>query len=160
MIPNPVAPSISAVPVVPPIESAPRLAFSYAASSDSRRRPFRRSRGRPAEWVDHHAASSRIDDGTTPPPPVDGGTVVVVDYDDRDMGVFNARLFASSDCWGRRPLLVRGGFDPYPLLGHNSRLGGEDSDLDGESSTSSSFAPWPSWEEVVDIASDVDSESR
>ena len=53
-------------------------------------------------------------------------------------GGFSARAFASSDCWGRRPLLIRGAFDPYPLLGR----------------------AWPSWEEVVEIAGDVDSESR
>ncbi|KAL7555028.1 hypothetical protein ACHAWF_018609 [Thalassiosira exigua] len=64
-------------------------------------------------------------------------------------GDFDASSFAASGCWGRRPLLVRGAFDPSSLL--------DDSDGGGEGEEA---PPWPSWEDVVDVATDEDSESR
>ncbi|KAL3779767.1 hypothetical protein ACHAW5_010765 [Stephanodiscus triporus] len=39
-------------------------------------------------------------------------------------GGFSARAFASSDCWGRRPLLIRGAFDPHPSWGRVAVGGG------------------------------------
>lgn len=63
---------------------------------------------------------------------------------------FNAHRFASSNCWGRRPFLMRGAFDPNLLLDNC------DDDIDGEEEAK----PWPSWEEVVEIAADDDAESR
>ena len=66
---------------------------------------------------------------------------------------FNAKVFASSNCWGRRPFLLRRAFDPNLLL---DRCSGENDD-DGSEET---IFAWPSWEEVVEIASDDDSESR
>lgn len=65
---------------------------------------------------------------------------------------FNANAFASSNCWGRRPFLMRNAFDPHLLLDDV----GQNHDERGEEAT---FA-WPSWEEVVEIAADEDSESR
>ena len=59
---------------------------------------------------------------------------------------FNVKEFASSNCWGRRPFLMRGAFNPSDLL-----LMDDNDDNAGQ---------WPTWEEVVDIASDEDSESR
>ena len=76
-------------------------------------------------------------------------------------GRFSARTFASSDCWGRRPLLVRGAFDPDLLSGRRAVVDGEDAGGGGVSAgPATPAAAWPSWEEVVEIASDVDSESR
>lgn len=66
---------------------------------------------------------------------------------------FNAKVFASSNCWGRRPFLLRRAFDPNLLL---DRCSGENDD-DGSEET---IFAWPSWDEVVEIASDDDSESR
>ncbi|KAL3791103.1 hypothetical protein HJC23_012088 [Cyclotella cryptica] len=58
---------------------------------------------------------------------------------------FNGEVFAKSNCWGRRPFLMRGAFDPGLLLDKN--ICGDDNS-------------WPTWDDVVDIASDDDSESR
>ena len=58
---------------------------------------------------------------------------------------FDRETFAKSNCWGRRPFLMRGAFDPEVLL---------------ESQDQKDDTLWPSWEDVVDIASDDDSESR
>ncbi len=62
---------------------------------------------------------------------------------------FNAQSFASSNCWGCRPFIFRGAFDPTLLL-----CPGRD-----EVDTDESHA-WPSWEDVVEIAADDDSEAR
>jgi hypothetical protein len=85
--------------------------------------------------------------------------------EDHGGGGFDARCsFASSNCWGRRPLLVRGAYDADSLLGrdrrHEKGQGEDDVHDHKDELSSSSFASWPTWEEVVDIASDVDSESR
>jgi hypothetical protein len=151
MIPNLVAPpSTSAVFVVPATGSSPsRLPFSHAAPSDNGRLFRRRRHPRPAEWI-NRLAPSRGEGGSTDR--ADGTVVVVVerrDDDDIGRGGFNASLFASLNCWGCRPLLVRGAYDAEYLLGQRR-----------DESSSSSFASWPTWEEVVDIASDVDSDSR
>jgi hypothetical protein len=50
---------------------------------------------------------------------------------------FQAQKFASSNCWGCRPFLFR--------------------DINRDGAT---IYAWPSWEDVVEIAADVDSESR
>ena len=62
---------------------------------------------------------------------------------------FNAQSFASSNCWGRRPFLFRGAFDPTLLL----CPGGDEGDWDASHA-------WPSWEDVVEIAADDDAEAR
>ena len=68
---------------------------------------------------------------------------------------FNVKEFASSNCWGRRPFLMRGAFNPSDLLLM------DDNDDNIEDVDGSMYAGrWPTWEEVVDIASDEDSESR
>jgi hypothetical protein len=56
---------------------------------------------------------------------------------------FNRGIFAKSNCWGRRPFLMRGAFDVDALMQNDN-----------------DDAPWPSWEDVVDIASDEESETR
>ncbi len=62
---------------------------------------------------------------------------------------FNAHVFASSKCWGRRRFLIRGAFDATKLL---------HSDDDEENGFVSS---WPTWVDVVaEIAADDESESR
>lgn len=68
--------------------------------------------------------------------------------DDATSTLFNAALFSSSKSWGRRPFLLRNAFDLNTLLFLD--------DNDDFSSTN----PWPSWQDVVDIASDYDAESR
>ena len=67
---------------------------------------------------------------------------------------------------------MRGAFDPDLLLSSGGRrdvvvvvavVGGDGEDDGGGGSRgelASDAAAWPSWEEVVGIASDVDSESR
>ena len=67
-----------------------------------------------------------------------------------DGHLFNADLFSSSKCWGRRPLLIRNAFDHKLLLNHNLLDDIEDN-VEFE---------WPSWKDVVEIASDDDAESR
>lgn len=67
------------------------------------------------------------------------------EHDNQDE-TFNRDVFAKSNCWGRRPFLMRRAFDADALMNEN--------DDDDEESA------WPSWEDVVDIASDEESESR
>ena len=69
---------------------------------------------------------------------------------------FNAKVFASSNCWGRRPFLMRGAFNPADLLLMDDNVDNTE-DVEDESMYA---GQWPTWEEVVDIASDEDSESR
>jgi len=65
---------------------------------------------------------------------------------------FQAQKFASSNCWGCRPFLFRGAFDPALLLDRCQE------DINRDDATI--IYAWPSWEDVVEIAADVDSESR
>ena len=68
---------------------------------------------------------------------------------------FNVKEFASSNCWGRRPFLMRGAFNPSDLLLM------DDNDDNIEDLDGSMYAgQWPTLQEVLDIASDEDSESR
>ena len=67
-----------------------------------------------------------------------------------DGHLFNADLFSSSKCWGRRPLLIRNAFD-HKLLLNDNVLDDVAHSVDFE---------WPSWKDVVEIASDDDAESR
>jgi len=73
-------------------------------------------------------------------------------YVDESGGQFNAQIFASSNCWGERPFLMRGAFDPTQLMMSEDTAEEEDDDNDDTA--------WPSWEDVVEIASDDESESR
>ena len=66
-------------------------------------------------------------------------------------GRFNAKIFASSNCWGKRPFLMRGAFDPTQLMMSDDNTKDDDDNDD---------AAWPSWEDVVEIATDDESESR
>ena len=69
-------------------------------------------------------------------------------------------IFASSNCWGRRPFLLRGAFDPNALLGI---FGDEEDDVEVGAEEDDQFlldTPWPSWKDVVDIASDDEAEAR
>ena len=68
-------------------------------------------------------------------------------------GQFNAKIFASSNCWGKRPFLMRGAFDPNQLMMSDDTTK-DDDDNDGTD------AAWPSWGDVVEIATDDESESR
>ena len=63
----------------------------------------------------------------------------------------NAQIFASSNCWGCRPFLLRNAFNPTSLM---DDVDDDDDDDDDDA------PPWPSWEDVVDIAADEESESR
>lgn len=67
-----------------------------------------------------------------------------------DGHLFNADLFSSSKCWGRRPLLIRNAFD-HKLLLNDNVLDDIEDNVEFE---------WPSWKDVVEIASDDDAESR
>ena len=67
-------------------------------------------------------------------------------------GQFNAKIFASSNCWGKRPFLMRGAFDPTQLMSNDTTK--DDDDNDGTD------AAWLSWGDVVEIATDDESESR
>mmetsp|Transcript_11217 Transcript_11217/g.27576 ORF Transcript_11217/g.27576 Transcript_11217/m.27576 type:complete len:547 (-) Transcript_11217:54-1694(-) len=93
--------------------------------------------------------ASASDDGV-----VELGCYVIESSDiesDAENNRFSAQTFASSKCWGRRPFLMRGAFDPDMLL---------DNANSEENDRGQSIFAWPSWEEVVDIAADDDSESR
>lgn len=75
-----------------------------------------------------------------------------------DGHLFNAELFSASKAWGRRPFLLRNAFDADKLMilddDSSMQEADDDDDNDGE------FGPWPSWHDVVDIATDEDAESR
>mmetsp|Transcript_2821 Transcript_2821/g.6110 ORF Transcript_2821/g.6110 Transcript_2821/m.6110 type:complete len:658 (-) Transcript_2821:3116-5089(-) len=85
------------------------------------------------------------------------------DFDDSGKGaLFNGRIFAMSECWGRRPFLLRGAFDPDKLISERSgdrcdSFKEEDYD-DGQFFQGDGY--WPSWEDVVDISSDEEAEAR
>ena len=70
---------------------------------------------------------------------------------------FNAQLFASSHCWGRYPLLVRRAFDPNLLLNNHNDV---DNKYDDNEEDDREDTAWPSWKDVVEIATDEESESR
>ncbi len=70
--------------------------------------------------------------------------------------LFNGKIFALSNCWGRRPFLLRRAFDPDTLIGENSSK--EEGFDDGDVLERDGY--WPSWEEVVDISSDEEAEAR
>ena len=71
-------------------------------------------------------------------------------------GVFNAASFSASKAWGRRPLLLRNAFNPEELMALD-----DDADVDeSNNNDDDDVAAWPSWQDVVDIASDDDAESR
>lgn len=76
---------------------------------------------------------------------VDGRSTV------EDKHLFNADLFSTTKCWGRRPLLIRNAFDHKLLLNDNVLLDDIEDNVEFE---------WPSWKDVVEIASDDDAESR
>jgi len=81
------------------------------------------------------------------------------DEDDGDGHLFNAALFSTSKTWGKRPFLLRNAFNPDKLM----VLDEEDIDMREPDEHEDEFAPltpWPSWQDVVDIASDDDAESR
>ena len=65
-------------------------------------------------------------------------------------GPFSRELFASTGCWGRRPVLIRNAFDAEALLSQNN----EEELLGDESSM------WPSWDDVALRSCDEDGESR
>lgn len=71
----------------------------------------------------------------------DAGRISVYQHDNRD-DRFSGEIFSESKCWGRRPFVMRGAFDADILMGDHDD------------------AAWPAWEDVVDIASDEESESR
>lgn len=75
----------------------------------------------------------------TPTPAID---VSIID------GPFSRELFASTGCWGRRPVLIRNAFDADTLL----------SQCDEEEQDESSM--WPSWDDVALLSCDEDGESR
>ena len=63
-------------------------------------------------------------------------------------GPFSRGVFASTGCWGRRPVLIRNAFDADTLL----------SQSDEEEQDESSM--WPSWDDVALLSCDEDGESR
>ena len=73
-------------------------------------------------------------------------------------GQFNTKIFASSDCWGKRPFLMRGAFDPTQLMSDDNTK--EDDDKYEVNDDDNDDAAWPSWKDVVEIATDDESESR
>eukprot|EP00986_Skeletonema_menzelii_P006559 scaffold2491_cov145-Skeletonema_menzelii.AAC.2 len=79
------------------------------------------------------------------------------DDDDDDGHLFNAALFSASKAWGRRPFLLRNAFDPHKLMVLDNDANIQEADDDDDDSE---FGPWPSWQDVVDIASDYEAESR
>eukprot|EP00984_Skeletonema_dohrnii_P012634 scaffold5153_cov98-Skeletonema_dohrnii-CCMP3373.AAC.1 len=79
------------------------------------------------------------------------------DDDDDDGHLFNAALFSASKAWGRRPLLLRNAFNPGKLMILDDDIDMQEAADDDDDDE---FGPWPSWQDVVDIASDDDAESR
>ena len=74
-----------------------------------------------------------------------------------DGHLFNAALFSTSKAWGRRPFLLRNAFDPDKLMILDDDISVHEADDDNDDGE---FGPWPSWQDVVDIATDEDAESR
>lgn len=75
-------------------------------------------------------------------------------------GPFSKDTFASTGCWGRRPVLIRRAFDAETLLSQNAEDeepdDGEEEQEDGESAVSM----WPSWNDVALLSCDEEGESR
>ncbi len=80
----------------------------------------------------------------------------VIEVDMKDS--FSRSNFASTNCWGIRPLLMRGAFHKNSnlFLEDNERHDdGIDDDDDAEG-----MSQWPTWDEVMELALDDDAESR
>ena len=73
-------------------------------------------------------------------------------------GQFNTKIFASSNCWGKKPFLMRGAFDPTQLMMMADDTAKEEEEEEDDDDIED--ATWPSWEDVVEIATDEESESR
>lgn len=82
--------------------------------------------------------------------------------DNGEGALFNGRVFAMSECWGRRPFLLRGAFDPDKLISESS--GDRCNSFEEEDYDDGQFFEgdgcWPSWDDVVDISSDEEAEAR
>ena len=77
-------------------------------------------------------------------------------------GPFSKDTFASTGCWGRRPVVIRRAFDAEILLSQNEDEepdegeGEEKEEEDGESAVSM----WPSWNDVALLSCDEEGEAR
>ena len=91
----------------------------------------------PSTHAEHVAPARQLD--ATPTSSID---VSIID------GPFSREVFASTGCWGRRPVLIRNAFDADTLL----------SQCDDEGQVESSM--WPSWDDVALLSCDEDGESR
>ena len=78
---------------------------------------------------------------------------------------FNRSNFASTNCWGRKPLLMRGAFRLQSTLLASRKDDDDDDDDDTnnkhyEEKSIQEASLWPTWDEVMELASDDDAESR
>ena len=125
----------------------PRPSSSFAPSTHQTTR--KRARARQLS-----ATPTSVSDASTTP--ID---ISIID------GPFSKDTFASTGCWGRRPVLIRRAFDAESLLsqkvedeGADEGEGGEE-DEDGEDGESA-VSMWPSWNDVALLSCDEEGESR
>lgn len=67
---------------------------------------------------------------------------------------FSRSNFAATNCWGIRPLLMRGAFHTQ------SKLFLEDNERHDDGNDAENISQWPTWNEVMELALDDDAESR
>lgn len=126
--------TIACLAGVTPFGSSYRIAFV----------PFMRSNSHTSKWVSKRAHDVKLYSKESDSISRNSKTITVYEYNEEDQR-FNKEIFANSNCWGRRPFLMRGAFDPESLMAGRDEYGD---------------AAWPSWDDIVDIASDDESESR
>ena len=127
----------------------PRTTVIRSLSSDNNVVPSQEKEQRPPYVLEWKNCNSRHDNHN------------ISEKNERGGHAFNAEIFASSDCWGRRPFLMRGAFDPSLLLSNIKDNEWKEGKYDDEKNESLfGDSSWPSWKEVVEIAADDESESR
>jgi len=72
---------------------------------------------------------------------------------------FSASRFASTGCWGRRPLLWRNAFSSESTL-LQRRTPADSAAVDTDHEEDDDDCPWPTWNEVVEYATDETAEAR
>ena len=75
-------------------------------------------------------------------------------------GPFSKDAFASTGCWGRRPVLIRRAFDAEILLSQNEDEEPDEGEGEKEEDGESAVSMWPSWNDVALLSCDEEGESR
>jgi hypothetical protein len=119
---------------------------SLTCSSTSKKSPYN---GRKKTSIFAIEKSDDIDDKAN-----EKETFNILEVDMKDS--FSCPNFAATNCWGVRPLLMRGAFHTHSKLFLDNNLNDDDdNDVKNED-----VSQWPTWDEVMELALDEDAESR